>query len=367
LTTDYYQILGVDKSASADELKKAYRKLALKYHPDRNPGDSESEEKFKELAEAYSCLCDPQKRANYDRFGTAEGVGAGFGNFGGFESGFNSIFEDVFGDLFGSFSGRRANRRTRGSDLRYDLEISLEEAAFGTEKVIEIIKLQECGKCNGTGSKSGQPTACPECNGSGQVRFQQGFFSVSKTCSRCGGHGIVIKDPCAGCSGHGRIKTSTKVSVKIPCGVDSGSRLKITGEGESGLHGGPQGDLYIVLDVRPHEFFKRDGMNVYFEVPLTVPNVLLGAEIEVPTLEGTHKLKIPPGTQPGETLTIKGKGLPRIGGRTKGDQIAVIKLIVPKKLSQRQRELMEEFDRISDNDISRSFKEKIKTIFAGKS
>ena len=358
---DYYETLGVGRDASVEELKRAYRQLALKYHPDHQRGDKEAEEKFKEVNEAYSCLCDPQKRANYDRFGTEEGVGAGFG---GFETGFGDLFEDVFGDFFGSFSGRRAQRSVRGSDLRYDLDITLAEAAFGTEKSVEISGWRECGDCAGTGSKSKQPGTCTQCNGAGQVRFQQGFFSVSRTCPKCRGEGTLVTDPCPSCKGAGRLEARREMSVKIPAGVDSDQRLKMSGEGEPGSHGGPPGDLYIVIEVLPHEIFKRDGTEIYMEAPLTFSQAALGDEIEVPTLDGTHKLKVPPGTQPGEALRIKGKGIPRLGGRTRGDQVVVANIVVPKKINQRQKELLEEFERISENN-SGGIKKKIKDIFAG--
>jgi molecular chaperone DnaJ len=362
---DYYETLGVDRDASEEELKRVYRKLALKYHPDHHKGDKEAEEKFKEINEAYSCLCDPQKRANYDRFGTEEGVGAGFGGFGGFETGFGDLFEDVFGDFFGSFAGRRARRSVRGSDLRYDLDLTLDEAAFGTEESIEISGWRACGDCVGTGSKSKQPGTCTQCNGTGQVRFQQGFFSVSRTCPKCRGEGTLVTDPCPSCKGAGRLEAKRDISVKIPAGVDSGQRLKMSGEGEPGSHGGPPGDLYIVLEVQPHGFFKREGTEIYMKAPLSFSQAALGDEIEVPTLDGMHKLKVPPGTQPGEALRIKGKGIPRLGGRTRGDQIVIIDIEVPKKINQRQKELLEEFERISENNAG-GFKKKIRDIFAGK-
>lgn len=368
MAKDYYQVLGVGREASGDEMKKAYRSLAMQFHPDRNSGDKGSEERFKEINEAYSVLSDPKKRANYDQFGTAEGVGAGagFGGFGGFESAFGDIFEDVFGDFFGGISGKRTKRRSaRGNDLRYDLEITLEEAAFGTDKEIEVNRWHTCEKCSGSGSKSGRQATCSECNGSGQLRFQQGFFVVSKTCGRCKGEGSVITDPCGSCHGQGRIKKTSAVNVKIPPGVDSNLRLKMSGEGEPGRNGGPQGDLYIVIDVKPHDFFEREEMDIYYELPLTFPQAVLGTEVEVPTLDGTYKLKIPAGTQARDTLRIKGKGIPRLGGRSRGDQVAVIKLVVPRKISQRQKELIEEFEKLSDHDTLGSFKDRIKSIFAG--
>lgn len=361
MAKDYYETLGVNRDASNEDLKRAYRQLALKYHPDRHKGDKGAEEKFKVINEAYSCLSDSQKRANYDRFGTEEGVGAGYG---GFETGFGDLFEDVFGDFFGTFAGRRGKRSIRGSDLRYDLDITLEEAAFGTGRFVEISGWEECGDCVGTGSESKQPGTCTQCNGTGQVRFQQGFFSVSRTCPKCRGEGMLITDPCPSCRGGGRVETSREISVKIPPGVDSGQRLKMSGEGEPGSHGGPPGDLYIVIEVQPHEIFKRDGMDIYCEAHLTFSQAVLGTEIKVPTLDGTHKLKVPPGTQPGEALRIKSKGLPRLGGRARGEQVVVASIVVPGKINQRQKELMEEFERISENNTG-GLKKKIKDIFAG--
>jgi molecular chaperone DnaJ len=365
LKKDYYDILGVGRDASPDEMKRAFRKLAMQCHPDRHAGDKECEEKFKELNEAYSCLSDPEKRAHYDRFGTAEGVGAGFGGFGGFEGGFGDIFEDVFGDFFGAFTGRAARRRSRGVDLRYDLDITLEEAAFGTEKVINIMRWEECSSCAATGSRSKKPSACPDCRGAGQVRFQQGFFSVSRTCSRCRGEGRMIADPCPSCKGRGKAQKPREVSVRIPAGVDSVSRLKMSGEGEPGANGGPHGDLYIVIEVKPHEVFHREGLEVYSGLALTFPQAVLGAEVEVRTLDGPHKLKVPPATQPGTSLRIKGKGIPGLGRKARGDHIAVVKLEVPRKISQKQRELIEELAGISEEDGSGGIKDKIKGIFAG--
>jgi molecular chaperone DnaJ len=360
---DYYEILGVSKDCSDTEIKKAFRKLAMECHPDRNPGDKAAEERFKVVNEAYSCLIDPEKRNNYDRFGTSEGIGAGFGPFGG---GFGDIFEDVFGDFFGTFSGRRRVRPTKGHDLRYDLDLTLMEAAFGTEKDIEIPKWENCGECNGSGSAPGKgPTTCSHCKGKGQIRFQQGFFSISKTCQQCGGTGQIITDPCKACNGQGKVKKLKSIHVKVPAGVDIGARLRVSGEGDMGYHGGPPGDLYIILNVEEHSFFKREGDNVYCDVPLSFPQAALGTEIEVPTLDGVSKLKIPSGTPSGRIFLLKGKGIQRLGRHGKGDQIVRVYIDVPKKLTQKQKELLEEFAQINGDEVAKSFKDKLKDLFTG--
>jgi molecular chaperone DnaJ len=361
---DYYETLGVPRDASDTDIKKAFRQLAMKYHPDRNPDDKESEENFKVINEAYSCLSDAEKRANYDRFGTAEGIGSGYSPFGA--GGFGDIFDDIFGDFFGTFSGRRKPRPTKGNDLRYDLEIALMEAAFGTEKVIEIPRWEFCRDCKGSGSAPGKtPSVCPNCKGAGQIRIQQGFFSIARTCDRCGGAGRIITDPCKACKGQGRIRTFKSISVKIPGGVDTGSRLRMSGEGEMGVHGGPRGDLYIYLNVEEHPFFKRDGNNLFCEVPVSFPQAALGAEIEVPTVDGTHKLKIPAGTPSGRIFHVKGKGVQKLGGSHRGDQVVRVYVDVPKNLTQRQRELLEEYAQVTGDEVNKSFKEKIKDLFTG--
>lgn len=359
---DYYRILSVDRNVTEEEIKKAYRKLALKYHPDRNPGDKGSEEKFKEINEAYSCLSDPQKRANYDSFGTAAGMGAGVGDFA---SPFEDIFEDFFGDFFGTFGGKRKARPTKGSDLRYDLDINLKEAVFGTEKIIEIPQWETCATCKGTGAKDSKSIlTCPTCKGAGHVRLQQGFFSISRTCSNCNGYGRIITEPCKECSGNGKIRKKKTISLNVPPGVDTGIRLKVSGEGEAGGFGGPHGDLYIVINVTPHPFFKKKGNDLMCEVPISFTQAVLGAEIEVPTMDdrGTF-IKIPAGTPSGRVFHLKGKGIPRLGGYGKGDQFVTVYVDVPKKLTPRQRDLIEELAQISGEETSKGFMDKIKDIF----
>jgi len=362
---DYYELLGIARNASEAEIKKAFRGLALKYHPDRNPDNKASEEKFEEINEAYSVLSDSEKRSHYDRFGTAEGMGAGFGAFTG--AGFGDIFEDIFGDFFGTFSGQqRRQRPAKGNDLRYDLEITLEETAFGTKQNIEVPRWETCSPCNGSGSQPGKSAVtCSNCQGTGHVRFQQGFFSVSKTCGSCRGTGKIITDPCASCKGSGRVKTVRNISVEIPAGVDAGSRLKMSREGEPGTYGGPPGDLYIVLDIAEHPVFMRRGNNIYCAVNITYPQAVLGAEIEVPTLDGSTQLRVPPGTPSEKAFHLKGKGIPKLGGHGKGDEVVVVSIEVPKHVTPRQRELLEEFAQLSGNKTSKTFKEKIKDILTG--
>lgn len=369
---DYYKILGVPSNATQDEIKKAFRQLALKYHPDRNPNDKNAEEKFKEINEAYSCLSDAQKRANYDRFGTAEGVGAGFGFAAG--SPFADIFGDIFDDFFGGFNRSGRNRAVRGADLRYDLEITLEEAAFGTEKTIKVPRLNTCDVCNGNGFEPGgtQPEICPQCKGTGHIRLQQGFFSISRTCNKCSGAGKIITKPCFNCKGSGKVRIQKQLSVKVPAGVDSGSRLKLKNEGESGAYGGPPGDLYVVINVMEHEFFKREGMDIYCQIPISFTKAVFGGEEEVPTLDGfTTKIKIPPGTESGKVFHLKNKGLPRVGSSHRGDQIVSIFIDVPhpKKLTPRQKELLEEYAHISgenQNEQSKGITSKLKDFFSMK-
>jgi molecular chaperone DnaJ len=365
---DYYDILGVSRAATESEIKTAYRKLAVQHHPDKNPGDAAAEEKFKEAAEAYSVLSDAQKRAAYDRFGHA-GVGAGAGaGFGG--AGFTGNIEDIFdlfgfGDMFGAGSRTRRTSAQRGSDLRYDLEISLEEAAVGKEEKLHIPRLEKCEKCEGKGTEKGTtPDNCITCQGSGQVRYQQGFFSVMRTCSNCSGKGQIIKNPCQKCKGAGRIEREKILEIKIPAGVETGSRLRVSGEGEGGINGGQSGDLFVVIHVAEHEIFERQGANLYASAPVSFAQAALGAEIDVKTLDGEEKLKIPAGTQTGTVFRLKSQGMPVLGGRGKGDLFVAVTVITPKTLTKEQRKLLEQLAEIEDTEFyDKSFMDKVRNIF----
>jgi molecular chaperone DnaJ len=369
---DYYEVLGVGRGAGDDELKKSYRRLAVQFHPDRNPGDKQAEEKFKEVNEAYQVLSDSERRAQYDRFGHAAFQGPqGPGGFGGFDfsQGFEEVFSDIFGDFFGTGRGRSRSRSRRGDDLRYDLEIEFEEAARGAEKIVKFQRLTTCDACNGARARGGAEGArtCPNCRGSGQVRTQQGFFSISTTCGQCRGEGMIIADPCPKCQGQGRLRKPVSLSVKIPPGVDNGSRLKLRTEGEAGFGGGPAGDLYVVIHVKEHGLFVRQDNDVVIEVPVSFPQAALGAEIEVPTLDGKLKLKIPTGTQSGKVFRLKGKGFADLHGYGRGDQLVRIAVETPRRLTPRQRELLEEFARASGEDVnhplSKGFVDKLKEMF----
>jgi molecular chaperone DnaJ len=357
---DYYEVLGVSRNATEQEIKSAYRKLALKYHPDRNPGDREAEEKFKEVAEAYSVLSDPEKRSRYDRFGhagvgstAAAGYGAGFDPFSMFEE----LLGDFFGfsDIFGTTTRRRSQVR-RGADLRYDLEITLEEAARGVIRQIHVPRWQICTGCRGTGAAPGSSRiGCPRCGGTGHIRSQQGFFTVTRTCGYCYGVGTVVKNPCSECEGQGRVRQERVLELKIPAGVETGSRLRISGEGEAGTGGGPPGDLYVVIHVRDHEFFERRGSDLQCTVPLTFSQAALGAEIKIPTLlDGEQPLKIPPGTQTGETFTLPGKGMPRLEGGGRGDLNVTVRVVTPTRLSREMRKLFEELARLEEKQQAKT-------------
>ncbi len=372
---DYYEVLEVSKTASDGELKTNYRKLAIQYHPDKNPDDPKAEEKFKEAAEAYSVLSDAQKRAAYDRFGhSAAGAGAGGGQGFGFDpQGFSNI-EDIFdlfgfGDMFGGAGGQqRGGRRSnvqRGADLRYDLEITLEDAANGKDEKLNIPRLETCGECSGKGAEKGtEPETCITCQGSGQTRFQQGFFSVMRTCPNCSGKGQIIKTPCKKCRGAGRIEKEKILEIKIPAGVETGSRLRVTGEGEAGANGGPSGDLFVVLHVADHDTFERQGANLYSAAPITFAQSALGAEINVKTLDGEEELKIPAGTQTGTVFRIKSKGMPALGGKGRGDLFVATTLITPKTLTKDQRKLLEQLAEIEDTEFQdESFMDKVRNIF----
>jgi molecular chaperone DnaJ len=366
---DYYEVLGVSRTATEQELKSAYRKLALQYHPDRNPGDHTAEEKFKEINEAYGVLSNAESRSRYDRFGHA-GVGSSGAStpwaapdFGG--------FEDILGDLFSDIFGGRASRRggpQRGADLRYDLEITLEQAAAGFKTQIVIPRLENCATCNGSGSAPGSsPVTCNLCGGSGQVRFQQGFFSVSRTCHQCRGAGRVITSPCKACRGQGRIEKEQQLEVKIPAGVDTGARLRLAGEGEAGQSSGPAGDLYVVIQVKEHDIFERQGNNLYVNVPVTFAQAALGAEIIVPTLDGEETLAVPEGTQTGSIFRLKGKGIVSLQGHGRGDLFVVTTVVTPTRLTREQKRLLEDFASIEERlhqGTARRFGAKVKDIFS---
>jgi len=348
---DYYEVLGVERGASSDDIKKAYRRLAMKYHPDRNPDDDDALERFKEIQTAYDVLSDSQKRQAYDRFGHA-GVdsSAGGGGFhGGGFSGFGDIFDSVFGDIFGG--GGRGDQVFRGSDLRYDLELSLEEAVNGTTVKIRVPKLVACETCNGSGAKPGsKPVTCSTCGGAGQVRMQQGFFAIQQTCPACRGQGRVIEDYCTSCRGEGRMRDNKTISVKVPPGVDDGDRVRLAGEGEAGINGGPPGDLYVQIRVKEHPIFTRDGSDLYCEVPISYATAVLGGELEVPTLEGRVNLKVPAETQSGKLFRLRGKGVRTVRSAARGDLICKVMVETPVNLNRKQKELLSQFDEAMRSD-----------------
>jgi len=369
---DYYDVLGVARNASEQEIKSAYRKLALQYHPDRNPDNKEAEERFKEAAEAYSVLSDSQKRGQYDRFGHA-GVGTAAGGGFGFDPNVFADFSDILGDIFGfgDFfgTGRRGSRVQRGADLRYDIELTFEEAAFGTTTKIKVPRHDTCAECNGSGAQKGSgPTTCPTCNGYGQVRFQQGFFAITRTCSQCHGTGQLIKNRCHGCHGEGRVIRERTLDLKIPAGVDTGSKMRVTGEGDAGGKGGSPGDLYVFLNVQEHEFFERREHDLYCHIPVTFPQAALGAQIMVPTLEHEEeKLSIPAGTQTASTFRIKGRGISKRGGSARGDLYVTVDVTVPAKLNREQKELLTKLSetiQTENKPIQKKILERVKEIFS---
>ncbi len=368
---DYYEVLGVGREADEQELKSAYRKLAHQFHPDKNPGDKSSEDRFKEASEAYEVLSDPEKRARYDRFGHVNGQnpfegGSPFGGAAG--ATINDIFGDIFGEMFG---GRRQRGRPRGSDLRYHLEVSFEEAAFGTSARIQIPRPRRCDACKGSGAKPGtQPRTCPTCGGVGEIRLTQGFFSVARTCHHCGGQGRVIAEKCEGCAGAGMVREEATVEVKVPAGVDTGTRLKLSGEGEPAPQpGAAPGDLYVVMQVREHPIFRREETEVICEMPISFTEAALGAHIDVPTLDGPFNMKIPAGTQSGKVFRMRGKGIPSLGGGGRGDQHVRVVLETPTHLTKEQKEILERFAALSGEKTqpaTRSFWEKAAEIFGSK-
>jgi molecular chaperone DnaJ len=374
---DYYEIIGVTRTASEQEIKSAYRKLALKYHPDRNPGDKAAEEQFKEAAEAYAVLADTDKRHMYDRFGHA---GLGGAATGGFDPTVFTGFEDILGglgDVFGfgdAFAGRRRGGPQRGADLRYDLEVSFEEAAKGTETSIQIPRQESCETCSGTGAAPGsKPTTCPQCHGRGQLRYQQGFFTVARTCGQCRGAGSIISKPCATCRGAGRVQKERKLTVRIPAGIATGQRLRLGGEGEGGAAGGPPGDLYVVVIVQEHPFFHRDGNDLHCEIPVNFPTLALGGTIVIPTIDGGEEsYEVPDGTQSGSTLRLAGRGMPDVNGRGRGDLLVTVKVVTPKKLTREQKKLLEQlaaslpkekFEPTPRDHEDRNLFERVKDIF----
>lgn len=369
---DYYEVLGVHKNASDTEIKKAYRKLAMAHHPDRNPDNHEATEKFKEAAEAYEVISDPQKRAAYDQYGFAgvnQNAGGGGGGYGGGFGArdFSDIFGDAFGDFFGQAGGQGRNRASRGADLRYNLTITFEEAAFGKEATIKLPKAELCETCSGSGAKPGtQPKVCPTCRGTGQVRYSQGFFAISRACSACRGEGHIIPDPCPDCRGKKYIEREKTLSVKIPAGVESGMRLRISGEGEMGMNRGPAGDLYIVISVKDHPIFVRENDDIICEVPISMVTAALGGEIEVPTLTDKAKVKIPAGTQTDKIFRLKGKGIANVKGYGLGDEVVHVVVETPTNLTKRQKELLEEFAGLShegNEPKAKDFWDKVKDIF----
>jgi molecular chaperone DnaJ len=358
---DYYGILGVPPEASDVDIKKAFRSLAMQYHPDKNHGNKEAEERFKEINEAYAVLSDPDKRAHFDRFGVAPG-GAGAG---GFDAGFGSLFEDIFENFLGGGGRGRRSRAARGEDLQYELKISLEEAAAGLETKVQIPRLETCGTCNGSGAEAGtRKTTCETCGGRGEVRMSHGILTVARPCPRCHGEGQLNKSPCKDCRGEGRQRAERLLSVKIPAGIDDGMQLRLSGEGSGGVNGGPPGDLYVLVRLREHPLFARDGSDLYCDLPVSFVHLALGAELDVPVLGGSARLKVPAGSQPQQLLRLRGKGMPHLRDRGHGDAVYRLLLEVPQKLNAKQREALEAFDAASKDKgpLATSFLERMKKL-----
>ena len=366
---DYYEVLGVSRDCSESELKTAYRKLAMQYHPDRNPGNAKAEEKFKEASEAYGVLSDADKRAAYDRYGHAS-TSAGFGGGSPFADAadLGDIFGDLFGEMFGGGGQRRGSRVQRGEDLRFDITIEFEEAVFGKETEIKVRRRENCAACRGMGTTSGRgPSVCGQCQGRGQLRYQQGFFSVARACANCGGTGTVITDPCTTCRGETRVVREFQMKVKVPAGVEDGTRIRYSGEGEAGRFGGPRGDLYVVLTVRPHDFFERDGHDLHCVVPISFPQAALGAELQIPGLDGEVTLRVPEGTQSGKEFRIRSHGVPHLNESGRGDLIVEVVVQTPKKLSRTQRELVRQLAEsmaVENKPASRNMLNKMKDLFS---
>jgi molecular chaperone DnaJ len=361
VATDYYELLGVARDASDSELKRAYRQLAMQCHPDKNPGDKAAEERFKQISEAYAVLSDPDKRAHYDRFGVAPGAGGGFD-----ASGFGTLFEDIFENFFSGGGRGRRTRAARGEDLQYELKITLEEAATGIETKVQLPRLEPCQTCEGSGAEAGtKRTVCETCRGQGQVRFNQGFLTVARTCPKCQGEGEINKNPCKACRGEGRQRSERLLSIKIPAGIEDGMQLRLSGEGSIGVHGGSPGDLYVLVRIREHANFARHGADILCEVPVSFPQLALGAEVDVPVLDGTATLTIPAGTQPHEILRLRGKGMPHLRGRGRGDACYRLLLEVPQKLNAKQRDALDAFEKASSGQhgpLLASFLERMKKI-----
>jgi len=370
MSKDYYEILGVNKNATEAELKKAYRKLAMEYHPDRNPGNEEAESMFREINEAYQVLSDGTKRAQYDQYGRVFDENQGFGGGGGFNG--DTIFEEFFGDVFGDFFGttgntKRKRRPQKGQSVQYDMDITFMEAAFGVEKEIEIPLTENCKRCDGSGAEPGAMETCPTCHGSGTIQRRQGLFAISTPCSNCGGSGQVIKEVCSECKGAGTHRVKSKINLKIPAGIESGMTLRVNGKGNAGMNGGPNGDLYVEVTVIEHDFFRREGRNVFVELPISFVDAIIGKELEISTLDGKEKIEIKAGTQPGDRIVLKGKGLPDVQGYGVGNMNIDIKVMLPTKLTKEQKDLLQQFDGATTEDnysSHKSFWDKLKDFIS---